>query len=331
MQCFWTGYFTSRPTLKLQERSSSMFLQSLKQLTTMSLLSSSKVDNVNVEKVKESVFQLTAAVGLLNHHDALTGTSKQHVADDYSKILAAGMTTAESVVGSVLAANTAVTPRSGFSACRLVNETVCSASQSLSPGQQMLVTVYNPLARARTSQVTVPINFPAAKVSLADGSDTSVQSTVLPSNNQSPNANAAPFVLTFTAEALPALSTKGFYVEVMEDTSSTGPVAAKSASVRSMETDDEITLTNGIVTVVFDKTTGLMSSITRNDLNNISASVSNDLGYYLSFGTTRGETPLLDDRDPHLQNIKPAAHNVGSTSSQRSGAYIFRYIDCIDF
>jgi len=35
---------------------------------------------------------LRRAVGVAQHHDAVSGTSKQHVADDYAKRLAIGAT-----------------------------------------------------------------------------------------------------------------------------------------------------------------------------------------------------------------------------------------------
>jgi lysosomal alpha-mannosidase len=273
----------------------------------------SSLREVGVNRAKEAVFQLTAAVGLLNHHDALTGTSKQHVADDYGKIIAAGMTEAESVVASVLAP--------GSATCRLFNETVCPFSQALTPGHQMFVHVYNPLARSTSSQITVPISFPTAKVSTTDEVPVIVQSTVSSNPGLSSNTAAAPYLLTFTAPSLPALSTQSFIVEVMVDLAS--PVA-ESSTVSVVETDSEITVSNLVVAVVFDKQTGLMKSITRMDLG-ITADVSNDLEYYLSFGSGGAEACPFDNRDPHLQNIKPADHNVGEVSSQRSGAYIFRY------
>ena len=70
---FWTGYFTSRPTQKRYEREGNHFLQVCKQLSA-------------IAPMKESFYEshLTAlreVMGVMQHHDAITGTEKQHVAD----------------------------------------------------------------------------------------------------------------------------------------------------------------------------------------------------------------------------------------------------------
>ncbi|KAL4856940.1 Alpha-mannosidase [Chlorella vulgaris] len=70
---FWTGYFTSRPASKGFIRSPT------------------------TEALEE-------AVSLLQHHDAITGTEKQHVACDYHRRLHRGLKYAQAVVTSALEA-----------------------------------------------------------------------------------------------------------------------------------------------------------------------------------------------------------------------------------
>lgn len=38
------------------------------------------------------------AMGVMQHHDAITGTEKQHVADDYARILTKGMNKCSNVI-----------------------------------------------------------------------------------------------------------------------------------------------------------------------------------------------------------------------------------------
>jgi len=72
-----------------------------------------------------------------------------------------------------------------------------------------------------------------------------------------------------------------------------------------------------------------MSSISRLDLDEpITAQLSNDVGYYKSFGSSglKGYSKkTVDERDPHLKNLKPHIQDAASSDSlQHSGAYIFR-------
>lgn len=46
---------------------------------------------------------LTEAVAVTQHHDSITGTAKQHVANDYAKRIYAGLSQASTLVGSSLA------------------------------------------------------------------------------------------------------------------------------------------------------------------------------------------------------------------------------------
>ena len=78
--CYWTGYFTSRPTLKGYIRESNNVLQACKQIES---LEEPNANGVTSEKLKR-------AVAVNQHHDAVTGTEKQPVAYDYAKRLHEG-------------------------------------------------------------------------------------------------------------------------------------------------------------------------------------------------------------------------------------------------
>lgn len=76
------GYFTSRATSKGWIREATAYLQAARQLE---VLTASQADSPspNTDSLEE-------AVSLLQHHDAITGTEKQHVTDDYHVRLARG-------------------------------------------------------------------------------------------------------------------------------------------------------------------------------------------------------------------------------------------------
>ncbi|ETN75226.1 glycosyl hydrolase family 38 protein, partial [Necator americanus] len=76
---YWTGYFTSRPTLKGMIRDASSLLQLCKQLDALADLGPE--DDADVET-------MARASALAQHHDAITGTAKENVTRDYEKRLA---------------------------------------------------------------------------------------------------------------------------------------------------------------------------------------------------------------------------------------------------
>ena len=69
---YWSGYFTSRPAFKLHERVANGLLQAAQQALAV-FLASDRQPELRV---------LANAVGVSQHHDAITGTSKQLVDHD---------------------------------------------------------------------------------------------------------------------------------------------------------------------------------------------------------------------------------------------------------
>ena len=74
---YWTGYYTSRPTSKYFLRQAEMLSQVHNQLEVLH----------NLPLIGDNVNSLDESVAVGQHHDAITGTERQHVADDYHKRL----------------------------------------------------------------------------------------------------------------------------------------------------------------------------------------------------------------------------------------------------
>ncbi len=75
---YWTGYYTSRSGFKFHERQSNALLQAAKQVNALS----------GDERFEEGISSLAQAMGISQHHDAVTGTAKAAVDDDYNSKLA---------------------------------------------------------------------------------------------------------------------------------------------------------------------------------------------------------------------------------------------------
>lgn len=80
---YWTGYFTSRPNSKLQVRTGQANLHASNKMHTLRLLDVSASDQ-DVNQTLAAQYTMLDSMGIYQHHDGVTGTAKQHVADDYS-------------------------------------------------------------------------------------------------------------------------------------------------------------------------------------------------------------------------------------------------------
>lgn len=84
---YWSGYFSTRPMYKILSRELENQLRSLEILFTISFNSARQLKNINAlrvyEKNYEKIILARRNLGLFQHHDAITGTSKAMVMRDY--------------------------------------------------------------------------------------------------------------------------------------------------------------------------------------------------------------------------------------------------------
>lgn len=80
---FWTGYYTSRPNSKKQVRDAQANLHSSQKMMAHKMINQSEDASVFDEVVLRKE-QMLDALGIYQHHDAVSGTAKQYVADDYN-------------------------------------------------------------------------------------------------------------------------------------------------------------------------------------------------------------------------------------------------------
>mmetsp|Transcript_26067 Transcript_26067/g.85678 ORF Transcript_26067/g.85678 Transcript_26067/m.85678 type:complete len:990 (+) Transcript_26067:4-2973(+) len=167
----WTGYFTSRPSYKGLVSYASAYMQAARQLA---VAVPSALD-------KGTLRPLAEALGVAQHHDSVSGTAKQAVSDDYTQRLSDGMDAAAGVINAALEAMTSgetSASASAFVQCPRLNVSDCPATEQLAPGKRLLVALYNPLARARTEAVRLPVS--SADVAVLDADSNPVQAQVLP-------------------------------------------------------------------------------------------------------------------------------------------------------
>ncbi|KAL9245638.1 hypothetical protein vseg_019263 [Gypsophila vaccaria] len=156
VNAYWTGYFTSRPAFKRYVRSLSGYYLAARQLEYL----------FGRRATSPNTFSLGDALGIAQHHDAVTGTAQQHATNDYMKRLAVGASEAEEVtniaLGCLLNAksttycNTSVV---NFDQCQLLNISYCPPTeQEIRMGQSLVVVAYNPLGWNRTDVIRIPVD-----------------------------------------------------------------------------------------------------------------------------------------------------------------------------
>jgi alpha-mannosidase len=159
----------------------------------------------------DKLFTLEEASGVAQHHDAVSGTSKQHVAYDYAFRLAKGFSDAEEVVSQGLGLLAFGRNDCELAQCTQLNVSICEGTTSKSVDQNggFVVVVYNPLAKIRTEILRIPISQKHLKVIDEHGSD--VDFAVI-STDISPEADYAQYTLVLVAHDIHPLTTKTYSV-----------------------------------------------------------------------------------------------------------------------
>ncbi|KAI3958708.1 hypothetical protein MKW98_030373 [Papaver atlanticum] len=178
---YWTGYFTSRPALKRYVRVMSGYYLAARQLEVFQGRSESS----------PTTDSLADALAIAQHHDAVTGTEQQHVANDYAKRLSLGYVEAEELVASSLACfvESKSEPRCGktltkFDQCPLLNISYCPPSEvDFTKEKSLVIVVYNPLGWKREDVVRIPII--SESVTVRDSNGKEVESQLIPLVNAS--------------------------------------------------------------------------------------------------------------------------------------------------
>ncbi|XP_059552472.1 lysosomal alpha-mannosidase isoform X1 [Myotis daubentonii] len=285
---FWTGYFTSRPALKRYERLSYNFLQVCNQLEALA----GPAANMGPYGSGDSA-PLNEAMAVLQHHDAVSGTSKQHVANDYARQLAAGWEPCEVLLSNALARLSG--SKEEFTFCRNLNTSQCPLSQT---SKSFQVTVYNPLGRKVNWMVRLPVSKHMFLVKDPSGAVVPSDVVTMPSSDTQE--------LLFSA-SVPAL---GFSIYSVTQVPGRSPRADRpeprfqkslswiKSSSRVKPSSRVLTIQNEYISASFDPDTGLLV-----EMKNL-------------------EQDLLL---PVRQAFYWYNASTGNTlSSQASGAYIFR-------
>lgn len=302
---YWTGYFTSRPGFKGYVRMMSGYYLAARQLEFFK----------GKSNLGPNTDTLADALAIVQHHDAVTGTQRQHVADDYTKRLSMGYVEAEELVASsleCLAESTANTecgsPIAKLRQCPLLNISYCPPSEiDLSSGKTLVLLVYNSLGWKREDIVRIPVFSESAGV--YDSSGREIESQLNPIANTSlsirnyyvqaylgkPPSVAPKYWLAFVASA-PPLGFSTYTVSNAESPGSISTLSTRDMPVRAE--NDTIEIGQGNLRLTY-------------------AAKEGKLTHYFNSRT-------LVNADIKQSYIFYSAYAGSDVDPQASGAYIFR-------
>ena len=286
-QCFWTGYFTSRASLKRLERYGSSFLQAARQVEAVSSLGSSPPSST----MSSPNHALDSAVGVAQHHDGVSGTAKQHVADDYALRIEKGVKASASYVSDAVGRLAPGAQGLDFELCQGLNVSVCGTSQGADfDTERLVVGAYNSLSHERDAYVSVPLEEEGPyKVYDADGDE--VEHDVFEADDKGVSEGSAPYVMRFRATGVKPMGGKFYTVaKAAGGGPSSAAAAAAAPKSRPAETAESrslrgseppLTATRGGLTVTFTPA-GAISSVA-------GLPVAQSWGYYTSFDSSNAD------------------------------------------
>ncbi|GAA50094.1 lysosomal alpha-mannosidase [Clonorchis sinensis] len=151
---YWVGFYTSRPAFKAYVRQGSALLTAVEQLNVL-LLGNAKSTPIDY---------LRRELSILQHHDAITGTEKQYVANDYVRRLHDASQTCQNIFSEALGHLSGGIQLAVF--CNYLNLSVCPETVVADSQYSFTVTIYNPLGWSLDDLlwVRIPVHVPESGI-----------------------------------------------------------------------------------------------------------------------------------------------------------------------
>lgn len=238
----------------------------------------------------ENLDNLREVMGVMQHHDAVTGTEKQHVAEDYARLLQIGVDKCSENVNHALNQFTAKRENSNetqqtaelnsdyafkYVNCADLNISSCEITET---STKFMVTLYNPLSHTTSQYVRVPIDN-GSTYEIFDYQNVPVKSQLvsIPEEIQSLSyrRSKAKAELVFLANDLPPLGFKSYLVQrkLNLTVELLSPINLTNSNDDNDDDDDDLTepftIGNEYLNLTFDKNGLLKSAANKNVQMNV--------------------------------------------------------------
>ncbi|XP_022651208.1 lysosomal alpha-mannosidase-like isoform X2 [Varroa jacobsoni] len=249
---YWTGYFTSRPNFKFFSREQNGFLQACRQLEVFGRTRSN-----------QKHMDLARALGVIQHHDGISGTEKQHVVEDYVRMTLVGTKQCEAQMSEAF--QNLLDPDSDstlvrFSFCPWLNVSACDVSEK---AKDYYLIVYNPYTKPLKTYARLPVEHAGYQV--LEQPRRAVPLQMVPVDDGTiripERRSVARQSLVFPIQA-PPMGARVYKVEAVE-----GGVRDSGDSVLLPVDLDEYSIENEFYKLIVDPTKGLISTVVLKRLN----------------------------------------------------------------
>lgn len=221
----------------------------------------------------ENLDNLREVMGVWQHHDAVTGTEKQHVAEDYARLLQIGIDKCSKNINYVLNQLTAKNGNTDFDAnyakfdyvnCADLNISSCEITETTN---KFMVTLYNPLSQTTSQYVRVPITDGEYEILDYQNRPVKSQTISVPMEIQalSYRRSKAKMELVFRATDLPPLGFKSYSIKRKLKSLSSAAQKLIRDDVDDINDNKPFTIGNEYLNLTFDEN-GLLTSAANKDV-----------------------------------------------------------------
>ncbi|KAH3742715.1 Lysosomal alpha-mannosidase [Pelomyxa schiedti] len=257
---YWSGYFTSHPAFKRYVRASSALFTTARAIHALA--------SADPSLYQEYLTSPWHAIAVTQHHDAITGTSKSFVYDDYLSQLDVGNNaSASAILKSLSVIDKDI--EASWEVCPPVKENP-SYCEKLAKGD--MVSVINSLALLQDIPINLQVTSQNLCAYLTDGTSVPSQTRLAPWVGEE-----VLYELSFIAEGVPPLGIVSFVIDQCNVTTSYTRRQLLSAGAT-------VTIENEFYTLSFDSTTNTLSKVL-DKIRGVSMPVDIDVLYYVPEGS----------------------------------------------
>ena len=184
---FWSGFYTSRPGMKAHVKSASALYHAQSKIVAKKMLDESAKDS-EIQKYLKSNDALLDELSIVQHHDAVTGTSTQYVTFDFQfrlqRAMDASDVTYKREISNALQSYAGISV-SDSNVLRCVgnqNGTVSDCPVASHPNKDFVVAVHNPRTKEHSGLIRILLpssTYKAQLFSQRSGSFVDVDSDIL--------------------------------------------------------------------------------------------------------------------------------------------------------